>query len=126
MLPQPDTCATEEEWNCSKKAYTEIYRNHVNPTYTGCQRSCRYTRFTADKRLDVTKNLGNKTFIFVYYHTTRVMVYEDYLLFDFGSIVSAVGGSLGLFLGFSCWQMVKGLSALKQQSFPKMFEIVNR
>ncbi len=120
MVPKPKTCVNEEEWNCSKNAYIDTYRNHVNPTYTGCPKSCQYTRFTAEKRLDVTKNMGNRTFIYLYYHTTKVMVYEDYLLFDFGSIVSAVGGSLGLFLGFSCWQMVKtASSALNRQSLTK-------
>jgi hypothetical protein len=36
---------------------------------------------------------------------------EEYLLFDFNAIVSAVGGSLGLFLGFSCLDFLLRLLA---------------
>ena len=35
-----------------------------------------------------------------------ILVREEYLLMDFGAIVSAVGGSLGLFLGFSCLDFI--------------------
>ena len=42
-----------------------------------------------------------------------MQVHEQYLIHDFVSIVSAVGGGLGLFLGFSCFsivsQVAKGL-----------------
>ena len=33
----------------------------------------------------------------------------EYLLYDFPAIVSAVGGNLGLFLGFSCYSTGKSL-----------------
>ncbi len=110
MSPVPETCKDKDEWDSSKKTYRKAYRNHVNPTLTGCPKACHSTRFIPKKREDITKDTGNFTYYYVYYQTTRVLVYEEYLLFDFGSIVSAVGGSLGLFLGFSCWQMVKEAS----------------
>ena len=34
-----------------------------------------------------------------------LLLEEEMLLYDLNSIVSAVGGSLGLFLGFSCFQV---------------------
>ena len=33
----------------------------------------------------------------------------EYYLYDFPAIVSAVGGNLGLFLGFSCYSTGKSL-----------------
>ena len=36
----------------------------------------------------------------------NVIIEEEYLLMDLNAIVSAVGGSLGLFLGFSCLQIL--------------------
>jgi hypothetical protein len=33
--------------------------------------------------------------------STNVLVQEEYLLFDDNSIVASVGGSMGLFVGFS-------------------------
>ncbi len=38
----------------------------------------------------------------VFYPTNTVTIEEQYELFDVNEIVSAVGGSMGLFLGFSC------------------------
>jgi len=38
-----------------------------------------------------------------------VIVIEEVLLFDFAAIVSAVGGSLGLFIGFSFLDLFKAL-----------------
>lgn len=46
----------------------------------------------------------NDSYIDVYLHweSGTISIEEEYLLMDFSAIVSAVGGSLGLFLGFSC------------------------
>jgi hypothetical protein len=35
----------------------------------------------------------------------EVTTTQEVLLYDFNAIVSAIGGSLGLFLGFSCHQL---------------------
>ena len=40
----------------------------------------------------------------MFYPSTTVLNFNDYRLYDFGTIVAAVGGSMGLFLGFSCFQ----------------------
>ncbi len=44
----------------------------------------------------------NHTEIYIYWENLDVLIEEEYLLMDLNAIVSAVGGSLGLFLGFSC------------------------
>jgi hypothetical protein len=41
------------------------------------------------------------------YSTTEETVVEEVLLFDFAAIVAAVGGSLGLFIGFSFLDLFK-------------------
>ena len=48
-------------------------------------------------------------FLRVLYGTGTVLNYEQVLIYDFNAILAAVGGSLGLFLGFSCYQCGKGL-----------------
>ncbi len=40
--------------------------------------------------------------IFVFFPSGIVVENEQYYLYDLASVVSAVGGGLGLFLGFSC------------------------
>ena len=49
----------------------------------------------------------NSTILYLFYTDMAVPTHEEYLLYDFNAIVSAVGGSLGLFLGFSCYEIVK-------------------
>ena len=39
--------------------------------------------------------------IFMTFATSNVLVNEEYLLYDLNNIISAVGGSMGLFLSFS-------------------------
>ena len=33
--------------------------------------------------------------------STKILNYEEYLIYDFNGMIGAVGGSLGMFLGFS-------------------------
>jgi len=41
--------------------------------------------------------------------STDVTIIEEVLLFDFAAIVAAVGGSLGLFIGFSFLDLFKAI-----------------
>ena len=38
--------------------------------------------------------------------SNRVKVTEEYVVYDFNGILAAMGGSLGLFLGFSCFDFL--------------------
>ena len=44
----------------------------------------------------------------MYYGETEVRVKEEFLIYDLNAIVAAIGGSLGLFLGFSCYEVARG------------------
>lgn len=53
---------------------------------------------------------SNTSGIYPFYPTTSVTVAEEYALFDFNEIVSALGGSMGLFLGFSFLGFYQGVA----------------
>ena len=57
--------------------------------------------------------------LFLYPITADVLVYEEYLLFDFNAIVSSVGGSLGLFIGFSFLQCAMSTFGLIEKTCQK-------
>ena len=57
--------------------------------------------------------------LFLYPITADVLVYEEYLLFDFNAIVSSVGGSLGLFVGFSFLQCAMSIFGLTEKTCQK-------
>ena len=48
-----------------------------------------------------------KTLVVLQYETNTIFNYRETELNDLNAIVASVGGSLGLFLGFSCYQMGK-------------------
>ncbi len=61
----------------------------------------------------------NGYFVFVHFPTTLVTEHEQYFIHDFVSIVSAVGGGLGLFLGFSCFSIASRLTMMLQRRVGK-------
>ncbi len=56
-----------------------------------------------DKGGSVSPRPGSELWFF--YLKTKVETEEEILIYDFSEIVAGVGGSLGLFLGFSCFQV---------------------
>lgn len=68
---------------------------------TGCQRSCQENTFpvTAIEELAVP---GGLTGFYFYFPYMSYSLHEEVLLYDSNQILAGVGGSLGLFLGFSC------------------------
>ena len=58
---------------------------------------------------------NNKTFFFAKKNSNLVKIEEQYILMGPHAIISATGGSLGLFLGLSCygivWKLFKGVEA---------------
>ena len=61
------------------------------------------------------KETQNTTSVHVKYNTPKIKIEEEYTLMGPNSIISATGGSLGLFLGLSCygvvWKLVDLLKA---------------
>ena len=49
---------------------------------------------------------NNISELFFQWEDENVIIEEEYLLMDLNAIVSAIGGSLGLFLGFSWLQVL--------------------
>ncbi len=48
-----------------------------------------------------------------------VQLQEEILMFDFNAIIAAVGGSLGLFLGFSCLDFFAWIATKMSKAFTK-------
>ena len=60
--------------------------------------------------------------IFFSFNTPTTMIIEEYLLYDFVGILGSVGGSLGLFLGFSFLGLFSELIDLLQSKLNKVQE----
>lgn len=55
--------------------------------------------------------------LYLQWNDNFVSMQEEYLLMDFNAILSAIGGSLGLFLGFSCLQFLLMLLQKFEETF---------
>jgi hypothetical protein len=60
-----------------------------------------------------------KTAVWIYFSSTTVMIQEEYLLYDMGTVVAAVGGNLGLFIGFSCLNLFEMMTTKLYFMFKK-------
>ena len=65
---------------------------------TGCLLPCSYTHYSLSDSYSI---VSNETEFFISYALTDHLIEEEVLLFPLDSLVSELGGALGLFLGFS-------------------------
>ena len=59
----------------------------------------------------------NKTIVFARYNIPVIKIEEEYTLMGTNAIISATGGSLGLFLGLSCYGVVWKLLEMMQNAY---------
>lgn len=87
--------------NVSLYQYSQDEMNsHPNEEWV-CFRPCRTVTYNYYKGPLNLKHKDNAIAVYVSYWTAFEDIQEEYLLYDFGAIVAAVGGALGLFLGIS-------------------------
>ena len=88
-----------------------IHINKTNPD--GCLEPCTLTKYNPtlmsfDKKAQIILR-GNKNFVgkddlfplIIYYISTESEIKKQYFVYDFLTIISAIGGALGLLLGYS-------------------------
>ena len=68
-----------------------------------CPNSCTEIGYETMSKT-IPHDLSDMALISMYYQSNHLRLLEEYLIFDFSSILVAIGGSLGLFLGFSFFQ----------------------
>jgi hypothetical protein len=80
-----------------------------DPSSFGCPLNCEHSNYVASvfyHDVNVINNLEGYAkgvmLVYLLYDSTIVQKSEEMLLYDTPALLSAVGGSLGLFLGFSC------------------------
>ena len=111
-------CETGEENRCvALKIWFQL--SQLSKT---CKRGCHMVQYKGRiSSYDRTWNNTNAE-IFYSFNTPTIMVIEEYLLYDFVGILGSVGGSLGLFLGFSFLGLFSDLIDFLQSKFNKIQE----
>ena len=95
----------------AERAMREIRQSKI------CPKRCIHEKFSFTKVNMGTNFMSavNKTSFMAQFNKPYVTIEEEYLLFDTVAIISATGGSLGLFLGLSCYSTIlTGFEWLKE------------
>ena len=84
--------------------YTEYYRKAED----GCSKSCVITRY-AGKYQNTITGYANKTYVPVsfWFSSNETEVHQEYLVYNTFEFVGSIGGTLGLFIGFSFHDVFK-------------------
>ncbi|XP_059089280.1 uncharacterized protein LOC131885281 [Tigriopus californicus] len=97
-------CLTRNESDCMSNHVMQKIRNSSidKPQSNGCQKSCIKKTILAQVLEDPSNTIANtRADIFMLFSESAYPMYTEYRIFDLNGIVAMVGGSLGLFLGFS-------------------------
>ena len=90
----------------------------------GCPTLCNKVRY--DVRLSQLSENSmtiseSYTGIYAKYAVPKIKVEEEYTLMGINAIISAAGGSLGLFLGFSCYGAIWNIFEMVEYFFDSIF-----
>lgn len=98
-----EACYTRENMNTINNVMQETM-SKAESKIISCPELCSADLFTLSENENpiFSEKSENVTEVYLSWDDLDVLIEEEYLLLDFNAIVSAVGGSLGLFLGFSC------------------------
>ena len=94
-------CQNKEEFFCAFKKLNACYFNKA--TTDMCLKACTNNKYfvnqlDGEKIGNINKNMIN---FMVSYSTMDIRLYQEYYIYDVFSVIGNVGGSLGLFIGFS-------------------------
>ena len=115
------------QWNqCTNKTEYHCLRNFLLTTpeerNSKCPNPCtEITYNTITKSFPLAINQKYAT-VMMYHTSDYITILEEYLIFDFSSILAAVGGTLGLFIGFSFLQCGDAIITCIQTNVKKVFQ----
>ena len=83
-------------------------------SFQKCKPSCSYYgykgKISPRQGGFTSENGGSSSVTFIYsWQFTDLMIYQEYVVYDLIGIIGSIGGSLGLFLGFSFLEFIIGI-----------------
>ena len=102
-------CMNRTGFDAYNRIYTNIFgdmnRKEI-AEYFGCNFPCRYKEFVLVKEIKVLKKHAGIKQVRLALSTEEIIVKEEKPYYEINSLVGDIGGSLGLFLGFSFWMFM--------------------
>ena len=94
-----ETCNTKKASKCNFAAMTSCYFSQ-NSTKM-CLNPCKVEIYTSNTYVFERMVNKQKINLFLKYQSMEMDISEEYLVYDFPNFIGTLGGSLGLFIGFS-------------------------
>ena len=92
-------CKTEPSSTCNYDAMIKCYFS--KNTTKNCLDPCNIEIYTENSFVFERKIDKNNMTLMLKYESMAIKVSEEYLAYDFANFIGTLGGSLGLFIGFS-------------------------
>ena len=92
-------CKTEPDSKCNVGAMTMCY--YSKNTTENCLDPCNVEIYAENTLVFERMSNKQKMILFLKYQSMAIAVSEEYLVYDFANFIGTLGGSLGLFIGFS-------------------------
>ena len=88
------------EFDCARlHAFFYLLNNVTSTKADGCKPDCRITQYSG--RITYQEKSDTMAFRYSYSAPEMITIHEEYLLYDNVGLISAIGGTLGIFIGFS-------------------------
>lgn len=105
------SCQTKDDYVRSMNQSVQHYLATYNDA---CEEACEAVRYHSTTLYNKVPKKKLTAYLNLKFSSMQETIYEEYLLYDLGGIVGAVGGSLGLFMGWSmrdfiCSQIINRL-----------------
>ena len=94
-------CQTKEEFECANEIALKIQNDNSSQR---CLPSCRIVNYSVKHTYsEDTESDQAKRDIFIRYHVEgpKMLELNEYVIYDFGAMLGSIGGTLGMFVGFS-------------------------
>ena len=95
--------------------------------FLGCPKPCRLRKHQFSSMLhypepSVTKN-ANGNYVFLTLSSSEIIVEQEIRMYDVNTIIGSIGGSLGLFIGFSFLQCSHGFLGMTRKLFNAFYNV---
>jgi len=110
----PD-CQTKEELQCDQEMESNLW---MSLKLEDCPRPCSVLQYTEKGVTHQSTDHHTISFAFQFIWHDHLIVHEEYLIYDLVGMVGSVGGTLGMFIGFSFSNVISYILSIVKQYFP--------
>ena len=98
-------CHSWEDFLCMANEIASFSYYESQPHYSSCPKYCNQLEYTGSVQFHLNDyKVSGVGWSYTLSSTTNVN--EEYLVYDFSSLVGSIGGTIGIFVGFSVFDLV--------------------